>query len=169
MTSTFDHSFGPWALGAVLGVALMRQSSCGNRQSRRSGTDLFRVSRDVRHHEQLYRYCTGTECFVRLIRVRVFRVSLVPAPPGVFLSVPVVLYRYGTLLHAMTQNDFTRGSVARLRRRIQHDTQYIHPVHSSHGTLAGSPPPGSASYETHSRTHGWAGGPCGIHVSAEVR
>ena len=42
-------------------------------------------------------------------------------------------------------------------RRIQHDTQYIHSVQSSHGTLAGSPPPGSASYETHSRTRvgGW--------------
>ena len=51
----------------------------------------------------------------------------------------------------------SRQLVARLRRRIQRDTQYIHSVQSSHGTLAGSPPPGSASYETHSRTRvgGW--------------
>ena len=50
-----------------------------------------------------------------------------------------------------------RQLVARLRRRIQHDTQYIQQVQSSHGILAGSPPPGSALYETHSRTRvgGW--------------
>ena len=43
----------------------------------------------------------------------------------------------------------SRQLVARLRRRIQHDSQYIHPVQSSqyihpvqssHGILAGSPP-----------------------------
>ena len=58
----------------------------------------------------------------------------------------------------------TRGTAPTATR------QYIHSVQSSHGTLAGtcSPPPGSASYETHSRTrtrpcthaHGWAGGCC---------
>ena len=54
-----------------------------------------------------------------------------------------------SLTHSLTRS---RQLVARLRRRIQHDTQYIHSVQSSHGTLAGSPPPGSASYVTHSRT-----------------
>ena len=50
--------------------------------------------------------------------------------------------------------------MARLRRRIQHDPQYIHPVQSPHGTLAGSPPPQCRPRTRPTHAHGWAGGCC---------
>ena len=57
----------------------------------------------------------------------------------------------------------SRQLVARLRRRIQHDTQYIHPVQSSHGNRTAFLPvvlPQGRPCTRPTHAHGWAGGCC---------
>ena len=65
-----------------------------------------------------------------------------------------------SLTHSLTRS---RQLVARLRRRIQHDTQYIHPVQSSHGNRTAFLPvvlPQGRPCTRPTHAHGWAGGCC---------
>ena len=65
---------------------------------------------------------------------------------------------WAAALRALLPTDPIARTSRQLVARIQHDSQYIHPVQSSHGILAGSPPPRVGLVRdplTHTGAGGW--------------